>query len=116
MTMKHDIQTRLWVLAAIAVQLTASGCRAGGGSGGLFGLFGGDSGAGELLPSAGSGGPSAGGGTGEIVTTGGPSGGSGLLPAAAVVHNPEPGSLALFGSGLVGAALWRRRKARKRLG
>ncbi|MBI3323718.1 MAG: PEP-CTERM sorting domain-containing protein [Candidatus Omnitrophica bacterium] len=36
-----------------------------------------------------------------------------IAAAAAVVHHPEPASLALFGSGLAGVAWIRRRGARR---
>lgn len=34
-------------------------------------------------------------------------------PQVAVLHNPEPGSMILFGSGLAGLGLFRRRRFRK---
>lgn len=98
------------VAVGIAVQLLTAGCK--GGSGGLFsGLFGGDSGssgggfdglAGNAF-NGGLGGGGLGGGGGQTLT-----------PAVAVVHNPEPASMALFGGGVAGLAFLRRRKARRR--
>ena len=35
------------------------------------------------------------------------------VPDVATIHNPEPASMMLFGSGLAGAALLRRRRARR---
>ena len=39
--------------------------------------------------------------------------GDGGVPDVATLHNPEPASMMLFGSGLAGAALLRRRRARR---
>ena len=77
---------------AIAVQLLTTGCLGGGGgtTGGTF-----DSGSGSGSSSF------AGSGSGEG-GFGGP------------VHNPEPASAALFGGGLVGFGVWRRRKTSKK--
>ena len=108
MNMKCTPQYWLLGLAAAAA-LTATGCLGGGGGSGFLGsLFGSsESGSSDLVGSSASGGstnPSA------SETSGTAGTGS---PSIATVRNPEPASVALFGSGLVGVALWRRRKARK---
>lgn len=101
------------VAVTLAAGLLCAGCRGSSGSG-LFGLFGGsesDTTALSSLFSDGSG--DAGGDAGGALDGGGTLGGG--LPDVRTVHNPEPGSIALFGAGLIGLGLWRRRKAAKRV-
>ena len=109
-----------------AALLLSTGCKAGGGglfsgfgggdAGGVFALFGGGGG--------GSGDDTGGSAVGQSGSFGalsssnlGVGGGVGgtALESFATVHNPEPGSMALFGGGLAGMAWWRRRKARRSL-
>lgn len=112
--MKHRFQTFSLVVIALVLQMMTTGCgfRGGGSSGGgifggIFDFFGGG---GSDSSSSGDSGSSVlsqlaiedlGGSLGEVAP-------------AAVIHSPEPGSLILFGAGLAGAALCRRRKTRKR--
>ena len=95
--------TRVWLVGCgIAAQLLTAGCLGGGGGGGLGSLFGfGGGGSGDSFASLSSGGSQG-------------SGGEFGAPGVATVHNPEPASVALFGSGLAGLALLKRRKARRR--
>ena len=91
---------------AIAVQLLATGCLGlgGGGSGGsgTSSLFNSGSGSGSSSGlSSESGSP-----TLASLTLNSGSGGP--------IQNPEPASVALFGTGLIGFGVWRRRKASKR--
>ncbi len=117
--MDDKMRTTLLIVTSLTAQVMTSGCFGGGdGGSGFFGLFGGGSGAAELFASAGGTGGSSG---DEIVTTFGEttSGNStgtfgSFAPTAAVLHNPEPTGVVLFGSGLFGVALWRRRKTRRR--
>ena len=84
------------VSCGIAAQLLTAGCLGGGG--GLFGFFGGSSGGSDSFASSDQGG----------------AGGGFNAPSVATANNPEPASVALFGSGLAGLALLKRRKARRR--
>ena len=96
--------TRVWLVGCgIAAQLLTAGCFGGGDGGGLgsFFGFGGSSGSGsDSFASFDQGGTGGGGGFGA--------------PSVATANNPEPASVALFGSGLAGLALLKRRKARRR--
>lgn len=105
------------VFASSCALLFASGCVGGGGGVASFfsGLLGGSQGGsstGGSFASAGSGSSEVINGTGYYVGGEGDPAGD-PPPRIATVHNPEPASLALFGGGLVGTALWRRRKTRK---
>ena len=110
--MKHA--SSLWFVMGLVSMLLTAGC-SGAGGGGLFGFFGGDSGTEEILGLFASGGSDVVGGGGSI----GDLGGGGLSESlvvtsdVATVHNPEPASLALFGSGLIGLAHLRRRKVQQ---
>ena len=100
--------TRLYIVgAALIAQLFTAGCRAGG----LFDVFGLTSGgssdsaqsssdSSETIAESvgGSGSDLAFGGAGAVVST------------AATLHNPEPAGLVLFGGGLAGIGLLRRRR------
>ena len=88
-------------LGALALALMTTGCKQGAG---LSSLFGGSGGSGSSSFFSGD-------GSGEIIL----SSGSGRVfdVSPATVNNPEPASIALFGGGLAGLAVWRRRKARK---
>jgi len=115
----------LAVVAGSALLLTV-GCSKGGG--GLSSLFGGgdSSETAEILsalvdPTEGLTGGSgdAAGGAGDILggagdILGGPGGSPAAQAASTAGHAPEPGSLALFGGGLAGIALWRRRRSPRR--
>ena len=87
----------------------ASGCGGGGGGSGFADGF---SGGGSVGFASSFSGGSGGSGSGS-----GGSGGSGSITGGGnpVVHNPEPASLALFGTGAAGMALLRNIKSRKRL-
>ena len=101
------------VVGCIAIQLLATGC--GGGGGGLSSLFGGEGGLFGLF-GGGDSATSASEALGAIASGGSDGSGDGLITVAsdvATVHNPEPASVALFGGGLAGLSLLRRRNARK---
>ena len=97
--------TRVTLLGlTLALQLLATGCLGlGGGTGGSGGSSSGSDGG------SGSGSESF---AGLSTGSGGGSGSGGLFGGP--VHSPEPASLALFGSGLVGLGVWRHRKASKK--
>lgn len=98
-----------WLVgAAVAAQLLTAGC--GDGLGVFGSLFSGSGGSSEGSTSGFDGGGSA------ALETGAGGGGGGLGVQVATLHNPEPASMALFGGGLAGIALLRRRKARRRCG
>lgn len=107
----HQGAVRRWVtgLGVASVLLLTAGCSGGGG--GLSGLFdsvfgggSGDSGSAVLAALD----------TGTSGFSSGGSIGGDSIPSIATVSNPEPGSVVLFGSGLAGMALLRRRKTQKR--
>ena len=104
--------TRVWLVGCgIAAQLLTAGCfGGGGGTGGLGSFFG--------FGGGGSGGDSSGSDSFASFDQGGAGGDAGGdafgAPSVATVHNPEPASVALFGSGLAGLTLLKRRKARRR--
>ena len=93
--------TRVWLVGCgIAAQLLTAGCFGGGwgsGLGSFFGFGGGDSGSSD-----------------SFASFGGGTGGGSEIPSVATAHNPEPATVALFGTGLAGLALVKRRKARRR--
>lgn len=103
------------VVFAVTLPLVA-GC--GGGGGGLSSLFGGGSDVGEVIGSLSSSGGS-GGDAVQSFASSGPIDSSGSIDTASVqqtagvLHNPEPASMALFGGGLMGLGLLRRRRSRK---
>ena len=119
--MQHT--SRTWVIVAgLSLALLTAGCKSGGGGlSSLFGIFGGSGGESGGGESGGSGvlaslidvGGSGGGTGGSGGSTGGSGGGSEITSPAATVHNPEPGSIALFGTGLLGVAFLRRRKSHR---
>ena len=97
---------------AVAVQLLTTGCLglSGGGGSSTSGLFDGGSGSGSSSSaSTGSGDSSI-----ALASLGSEGSGSGGSGSGGPVNNPEPTSVALFGGGLVGLGLWRRRKVSKR--
>ncbi|OGW91259.1 MAG: hypothetical protein A3D28_00465 [Omnitrophica bacterium RIFCSPHIGHO2_02_FULL_63_14] len=96
--------TRVTLLGlTLALQLLATGCLGlGGGTGSGGSSSGSDGGSGSGSESF----------AGLSTGSGGGSGSGGLFGGP--VHSPEPASLALFGSGLVGLGVWRHRKASKK--
>ena len=107
----HQGAVRRWVtgLGVTSMLLLTAGCSGGGGLSGLFdSVFGGGSGdSGSAVLAALD--------TGTSGFSSGANIGGGSIPPIATVHSPEPVSSVLFGSGLAGIALLRRRrKAQKR--
>ena len=129
--------SRFTVAALCVAQLVVAGCASGGG--GLSELFEklfggaapadvlasftsfGDTAFSALDDALGGGGGENGGWSGDegyegggISDLGGGDGGQGgSIVKIATIHNPEPGSLALFGGGLAGTAVLARRRRRK---
>ena len=100
------MRTQIKVVAVLGLALLSAGCKEGAG---LFsGLFGGSGSSGGSSFS----GSSSDGGGDVILSTGS---GRAFDVSPATVHNPEPGSLALFGGGLAGLAAWRRKRKAKRI-
>lgn len=130
--MKYAPRIALVVLSS--VQLLVSGCSGGGSSlaDTINNFFGGDADAAADafasltglgldaglggLGDGGAGGEGGGSGGGGISDLGGGLNGGGLgggLNGAATIHNPEPGSMALFGGGLAGTAFLSRRRRKR---
>ena len=110
--MEHKTRTALLVGAALTMQLMTAGCFGGGGGsiisgiGDFFsGFFGGSNSSSSGIN-----------GIGEniVVSLSEDASGDNGIPEVAVLHNPEPGSLMLFGSGLAGLSFIRRRRSRKK--
>lgn len=105
-------------LAGLVALLATAGCTLLGGGGGSGSLSSGASTAAAAFGSASSGGSAGGsssagaGGTGTSSTSSG-EGSAETMSDVTTVHKPEPLSSALFGSGLLGLAAWRRRRARR---
>ena len=99
--------TRLYIVgAALITQLFTAGCRAGG----LFDVFGLTSGGSSDSAQSSSDSSetiaeSVGGSENDLAF-----GGAGAVSTAATLHNPEPAGLVLFGGGLAGIGLLRRRR------
>lgn len=119
--MSNRALPRLGLAGIIGLQLMTSGCLGlGGGAAGIFGFITGggngeDSDSGSTVASLIGGGGGGSAGSAFSSDSDGVSSGSagGSAPAAATIHNPEPGSLLLFGAGLAGLSLGRRRKKRR---
>ncbi len=106
----------LGVAGLLSLQLLMTGCNASGGLSGLFGLFGllGGGSSDDVVQTLASEGSDGGtGGENDLIGSNGHESSSDIVPTVAVLHNPEPGSLALFGGGMAGLAMWRRRRVRK---
>jgi len=99
-----------WMLPlSIFAALVTTGCFGGGGSSGVSGFFGGDSGGSDLAEVL-----SSIGGSGDGESGGGSGGFVGGVSSVATVSGPEPASMTLFGGGLMGLGLWRRRARGRR--
>ena len=117
--MAQHLTTAARIVFVLAIAATTTGCLGGGGGGlsSLFEFFGehassssSSSGGGAFaLASV----PGGGGSEEGYVGDEGESGGEGVgQNPGDVVHNPEPATLMLFGGGLAGLGLSRKRKAR----
>ena len=103
--MRQQLRQSGLVALGITAQLLTAGCLGGGGgSSGLFDLFG-------------SGGSDTASNTTDVldsVASAGSQSSSGSgVPEVATLHSPEPGSLVLFGGGLAGLAVLRRRRKKR---
>ncbi len=117
----HKLVKVGYIVGLVSLQLSIAGClgSGSGGSSGVLGFLGSLFGGGDSSSVISS--------ISNLPDSEGPDGGEHLTPQqiiqaaeqpqhaqVAVLVNPEPASLALFGGGLGAAALWRRRRAKRK--